>query len=546
MSRSEKLRMHLADADRHRPGTPVRLTALRAARRLTDELVQVDRPLSADVAADAHIAVPARLADEAAVAVGVLWRISQARAVLGDFHQQFVDRYGPDRFVPLMEVTDPVLGLGDIDAGTASAPLSSDRAVTLACLMDQAIQRGHIEVVLDAATIDALDTHPVELPPPPTAEVYARVLAPSPDAHATGQLFLAIYDGGTQQAGSTLGRFTALLPQAGVASTSPEHLLTAELAVRPRSPELAGVAPPSGLATRRIPIGLTPQNGDLALTDLLLASDGRRFVLWSAHHGRQVVPVFYSRIGSRYVPPVARLLEQLGAQGCRAWHGWSWEPLHHCPFQPRVRYKRTILAPARWLLPADLIDAAGNRRRWQQVLESWRRMTSPRPPDIIVVDDPERQLPLDLGQQTDRELLRRYVRRGLTGVTEQPGGPDAVQAVVSGLRGHHVLELVIPLARRSSSITAPPAAPVRARPTGDGLHLPGSRWLSLAIPAPSHCYEEILSGLSHLIAGMPEQIVKWFWLRYANAAHGPHLRVRFQGHPSGARRRAAARAVHMV
>lgn len=529
----KRLRDHLRDADRTPPGTPERLAELMVARTVCDELAYVERPLSADVVADADITVPAALAEEAAEAVGVLWRVSQARDALADYHRRFLDRYGPDRFVPLLEVADPAIGLGDIEAKTESETdtLPSERGTILAALLNEAIAHGRTEVELDETTVDALEKHRTNMPPPPTAEVYARVLAASEKDLAVGRLSLAIYGGGTQQVGSTIGRFATLLPDAGIGPTAEGSALVAELAVRPRTPELAGVAPPSGFVPTRIPVGVPARDDDLDLRDLLLVSHGDRLMLWSAEHDRQVVPVFYSRIGPRYVPPLARLLQELGMQGCRPWHSWSWEPLHHSPFQPRIRYKRTILSPARWRLPIALTNAARDRSRWGPALESWQTKTVPRPPEIVVVEDADRKLPLDPRRDSDRELLRRYVRRGLATVTEQPGGPDVVQAVVAGPTGRHVLELVIPLVNRVATPSEMPCLTVRARPLGDGLHLPGSEWLSLAIPSPSSCHDEILRWLAELATGMSDHFDRWFWLRYNNTAHGPHLRVRFHGDP---------------
>jgi lantibiotic biosynthesis protein len=69
-----RLRGLLADADRYCPGDPVRLGKLRDARNLADQISFCERPLTADVAVDAHVVLPAALAGEAATAAGVLWR----------------------------------------------------------------------------------------------------------------------------------------------------------------------------------------------------------------------------------------------------------------------------------------------------------------------------------------------------------------------------------------------------------------------------------------------------------------------------------------
>src|SRR5262249_16321473 len=134
----------------------------------------------------------------------------------------------------------------------------------------------------------------------------------------------------------------------------------------------------------------------------------------------------------------------------------------------------------------------------------------------------------------DRELLRRYVQRGLHAVVEQPGGQSAVQAVVSGTSGRHLLELVVPLLRKTPTPPTNHPSPLaaQAHPTGDGRYLPGSEWLSLTVLAPAPHHEDILIDLHGLVSTMEGEFDRWFWLRYNSQALGPHVRVRFNGKPA--------------
>lgn len=140
--------------------------------------------------------------------------VSQARDALADYHRRFLERYGPSRFVPLLEVADPAIGLGDIESESEADTLPPERGTILAALLNGAIAHGRMEVELDETTLDALDKHRMDIPPPLTAEVYARVLAASEKDLEVGRLSLAIYGGGMQQAGSTIGRFAMLRPDA--------------------------------------------------------------------------------------------------------------------------------------------------------------------------------------------------------------------------------------------------------------------------------------------------------------------------------------------
>lgn len=522
-----RLRSGLADADGHRPGDPRRLEALTAARDLTDQICLVERPLSADAAADARLVMPASMAAQAAATASVLWRIGFGRCPLDRYHERFLDRYGVHRFVALPEVTDPAVGLGldALDDELGDPP--EHRRTVLAGLLARATATSDVEVVLNDADVAALAGGQPDQAPPRTAEITVRVIAASPDDLSAGRLHLAVGPRSSAAAGSALGRFTSLLHPTG--ADSDDHALVAEVAVSARVPVGAAIAPPTRLASWRIPVGVASEPGDLLPDDLLVGSDGRRLVLWSPRHDRQVIPVLYSRITPRLLPPLARFLHLLGRTGHRPMHGWSWSPADHGPFTPRVRYRQTVLAPARWILPPLLIRASRDVNEWPGALDHWRADTVPAPPDVVVVDDNDRLLPLNAGRADDRELLRRYVCRGVRAVLEPPGGPDAVQAVLPGPAGSHLLELVVPLTRRDTP-PAPrphPARPVRA--TGVGLHLPGGTWLSLAIHTPAG--ELLLPELACLAHDLTEHYDLWFWLRYHTPELGPHFRIRFHGDP---------------
>jgi hypothetical protein len=454
-ARLTRLRRLLADAD-HRPvGDPRRLQTLSTARDVADDICLVDRPLSLDVAADADIVVTSSLLVEAARAATALWWAADQTVALADWHERFVKRYGPDRLVPLLEATDTAIGLG-IDTHSVETPewptgraagdtadeaaqASDHRHRVLAALAAEALTHGRTEVVLDDATLTDLK-HGRRGLPALSAEIGVRVIASTRQDLAAGRLRLAVVPPGPQMAGATIGRFAHLLPGAWPdPPAGDDTALTAEIAVAACAPEGAALAPPTGFTRCRIPVGVPVRHGDLDLADLHLISDGRRLSCWSARHDRQVIPVLYSRLAPALLPPIARFLQLLGHTGTPLLSGWRWGPLAAWPFQPRVRHGATILAPARWVLPPSLTETVGDRARWSCALDAWRATAVPQLPDLVITDDGDHRLPLDLRRDDDRELLRRYVRRGLLAVCEPPGGADAVQAVVTGPTGPHVL-----------------------------------------------------------------------------------------------------------
>lgn len=522
-----ELRTLVSAVDQHPPGSRTRRTLLDQALALAPTIVAGDRVIRTDTVVDATVRLPQSLGAEAARAAGLLWEIGWGTDPLADYHQRFVTRYGRHRSVPVLEATDSVIGLGLPSTSTgpiAIGETDAQRSSVLAGLLADAAARNAREITLDSTTIDRLRA-PASARPPRTAEIYVRILAATPGDLDAGRFHLALTGGGSQDAGSTAGRFTAILPDADFASTDgPRQGLVAEIVAAPRTDATLTVAAETGLGERRLPIGVARRPGDLELDDLMLSSNGQHLVLFSVRENRAVIPVLFSRITPQLLPPLARFLALVGHAGERPWHSWSWTGAP-APFTPAVRYRRTWLAPARWVLPASLVSAASSGD-WDGVLTAWQDSTRPSPPPIVVTADADRDLPLDLRRSDDRELLRRYVRRGLRTVTTVLGSGYDIDAVLPGPDGAHILDVVVSLDSATPEPARAPTAAPTTRAAGAGLFLPGSQWLALAVPASFSCQHQILSTLAGVAEDVAAHWDRWFWLPY-----GDELRIRFQGQP---------------
>ncbi|SFD61618.1 lantibiotic dehydratase [Streptomyces aidingensis] len=527
-----RLRNQLAHADTHPPGTAERLALLRAARDTADSIHHVERPLAVDTVADAEIALPRSIGEQAAQAATVLWHIGQLTGPDDDYHQRFVRAFGLYRMVPLLEVIDPVTGIGppaDSELTPSQSGLDPRRAAVLARLLSEATAQGRHEVVLDDDLVGLL-SRGADTPPPRTAEIHLRLLR-----HHDGELRVAVCpDSGSQTAGSAAGRFAPWLPQLAPeptpSSTSAEPLL-AEIVCRSRIDPTAALATETRFAPHRIPLGVPERDGDLTPDDLLVTSARGHLLLWSARHDRPVLPALFSRIAPDLLPPAARALHLIGQATSRPWHTWSWGPAGYAPWTPRVRYRSILLAPARWRLPEELTTTATHRTTWDKALTTWRTDTNPAPPDVVVIHEGDRQLPLDLTQDEDRELLRRSIRRGARTLTEPLHHPDVQDDIVQGAHGRHAVELVVNLTRTTEP--TPPRPDPRATPHSPGLHahLPCSGWLSLALPVPAAYQDTVIRQLPAVLNQATDRVDRWFWLRYHTPALGDHLRIRTHGDP---------------
>lgn len=529
-----RLRATLIEADRYKIGGKARLTALNKARQICDGIVTAKRPILVDTACEANVRLAAQLVEQAARAADVLWSCAPNNDPLADWHERFIHRFGTHRLVSLLDACDPVTGLGYGINTPRRPPLRTSSSEILTNLLIDAVASGSIEVRLDDSIVDALGQRENDDRPPASIELYARVVAASPRHRDAGD-FMLVVSGVASPAGATRARFCDLLPQTQEAHKLADGPLEAEIVFQPRAYSAASLTGRVDAFSPRIPIGVPPRQGDLLPEELAVVSDGRRLYLWSVVHERLVQPVHHNRIGHHLMPPLAAWLCLVGQQGTVPVVSWQWGPLRDAPFLPRVRYGKVILSPARWKLPPAVLAAAADASTWEAAIRRWRDRSRPALPRVVVTDSGDRRLPLDLDHHDDRELLRRYARRGLSFVAEPPGGSEATTAVVPGPRGYHGLEVILPLHSTSHGAASAPSVAWRRsewRAGTTGLFLPGGPWLSVAISAPRTTQDTVLARIARVASESVGSWDRWFWLRYATNDLGEHLRVRFHGLPS--------------
>ncbi|WP_198535114.1 lantibiotic dehydratase [Streptomyces natalensis] len=536
------------------------------------ELHDGERPLQVDLALDAEVRLPPVVAQEAEAAAGLLWRLSATEpgpAPLRGYHTEFLDRYGTGRLVPVTELLDADTGLGPpagyrCPPGPRTAPVpaaDTERDRALAALAQEALLAGRREVLLD-------DGHPLltrfardEGRPPASAELCAQLLSASPERLAAGDFRLVLV-GGSAQAGAMAGRFAYLFPAqarervrrlARSAGPAPTEALRVQVSVPPGLARGGNVAQVPRWLDALLPVasfpGRAPAEGPghcdddpgdrvepvpATLHDLAVGADAEGLYLLHTATGRRVAPAFFHVLNPQWQAPNAvRFLRDVAECGVRGPAWWDWAGAGVLPCLPRVRYGRTVLAPASWRPDDALRDRQAPYGRWSAALEAWRARL--RVPHRIRVGSADRYLELDLHLPAHRSLLRQeLVRRPHALVQEAPTEAGCPDGWLSGPDGPHRAEVVLPLvARRPEAAPDPPAvrAPHVRRDDIDAHQpqLPGGDWLFATLHCSAERHDEILAGhLPHLIAALPEPVDRWFFLRYQDV-EGPHLRLRFHG-----------------
>ncbi len=511
----------------------------RAATAAAYEVVETAKPpLQVDLRLDADVRLPQVVADEAARVAEVLWRLSPQGGGLPRllaYHEEFLDRYGTDRVVPVLELLDPQLGLGPpagyrVPRGERSGGNEPNNVYPATRDQLLAAMLGSAELVLDDALVDRLAGESDDAAPD-SLDLCAQLLAESAEAVERGEFLLAATSGSVT-AGAMIGRFASML---GLEEQLAELLaagsgpLAVQVDFQPYEPRSGNVLRVSRLLPHLLSVGTFADPVDpgvIDVRDVAVGTTGDRLYLTSSKVDRELRVIRPNMLNIvTEVPNAARFLAAVGLVGRRHWTPWQWGRLEVLPRLPRVRSGRSILAPALWRTDPELGSGKLDTREWNNTLDRWRDRLEV--PDVVRVSIFDHHLDLDLRVPMHRRLLRDQLRKQPESVvSETPAeyGPGF------GVTAGHANELVIPLVSTAEREVVPSNPSWRTANAARIRHLPGGEWLSAKVYAAADLHDGLLSGpVSRLVERMG--VGKWFFLRYKDP--DAHLRLRFhRGDPA--------------
>ncbi|MFD8340210.1 lantibiotic dehydratase [Streptomyces solisilvae] len=487
-------------------------------------------PLGINLRLGREVEIPRRVAHETERAASALLRLTReptGPAAWREWYTAFCERYGTGTLVPLMHVLHPDAGLG-YPAGYPGSvypqprPRFTARDEQLAALAWQAMADGSHQVTLtdeliDTLAGDLLDQRYI----PPHVEITARIHASSTAALEDGEFTLTVAPG--RSAGTFTARFADTAPAlADVYARVPtitEGALAAQLSTPPVYPHAQNICRTPLFLRHVIPLGehRGPETGVevIELEDLALTATRERLHLVSISRRQVVEPqLFHALAIEKQLAPLARFLTQVSRAGLAAWTEFDWGPHVNMPFLPRVRYRRTILCPARWRLVADDVPLASWRKRWQC-------------PAMVELRQDDRSLRLDLDVPLHAALVHAHLERhGAAVLTETTDSADEL-----GWIGGHAHEIALPLVADGPPAPNPLVGPmplVTNHGHGQAPASAGARWLNAKIPThPERIAEIVARHLPALLAELGEETPYWF-VRYRSAHETDHLRLRIR------------------
>ncbi len=547
---------------------PERYRAVAEALKELPTSVELSRLFQVDMVKPADSADPANTPRLAPVVIQELQRgMALLHRLFGRsrqdnlerFRQDFADRYGEGRWVPLTEALDEETGIGfERSEGGEASPLlqglvlgqpPAESTVPWGPLqawqlrkLEETLARGIQEIELTEKDLEKLA--PRESMPLPDAVQAMAVLAAASEEDVDEGRFLLLWKGAGGPSGARLlGRFCHADPE--LEARVREHL-EAEEAARPGAVFAEIVHLPQGrignilmrpvLRGYEIPyLGRSgaPPERQIPLTDLAVTVADKRIVLRSERLGREVIPRLTSAHNFSLGLGIYRFLCSLQFQGVLGGVGWSWGPLESAAFLPRVKSGRLVLERARWRLAEEEIKTLSRESGAARFAAVQRWRAERRLPRRVLLGDGDNELLVDFDNLLSVEAWLD-VLEGRTDALLFELFPQPEELCARGPEGRFVHELVVPFVRARSEAAARPAA-VPSLTAGVAVQrsfLPGSEWLYAKLYVGTSTADAVLQEVvGPLVRAVQSSgaVDSWFFIRYGDPQW--HLRVRFHGAP---------------
>ena len=508
-------------------GTPPRVTAPAQA---------------VDLRMDWELTVPHAVMAEAAQAATILVRLAGRRSLnpgWDAWHARFLERYGPNALVPVIDAVDPDLGIGypaGYLGGAATPPPRSptDRDARLLALAQNAALRHQAEIVLDEALVADLADRATKTGIQATTELTVSVHAPSQASLNAGDFTLTIL-GVSRTAGTMTGRFLDLFDAAdrermaaayAGRPTTNRDALTVQISAPPLYPNTENVARAPRVMAHVLHVGEYHDDSaddPVRLDDIAVTADADRIYLVSRSRRRPVEPVMLSAVEpTHHLHPLVRFLTEATSALSVPCTAFDWGAAADLPFLPGLRFGRTVISPARWrLAAADLPGPAAIWHEWNDALTTWQNEVAL--PQRVYLGDGDQRIALDLTEPAHRALLRAQLERTPSASLRAAPEPDT-----TGWNGGHTCEIVVPLAATNAPASSPPCASDVTVSREHG-HMPAAGdWLYLKLYGRPGRQDDILVRyLPHLMDELGDQVsspVQWWFVRYQDPED--HLRLR--------------------
>lgn len=543
------------------------IDSVKELSRQMRDLSPSDNPIQVDVKLSSQpITLNSQVVREVCNAAEILWKISPnsiGMPHLNEYREEFIEKHGTYREIPLLELLDEDHGLG------APATYNFPKSHRKPSFPDNTSQKKQEQYLLqkllktyrdknytislnhdDIANLSINDDNIEALPD--SLELYGTLIAQDKSEIDQGNFKFAIgFNPGSDGAGKTFGRFIDILNDNKFMmeykktfineTSSKEDIIFAELVYLPPSGRSANVSISENFRNYEIAIGTNSSKEDkftIPVSDLLVGATMEEFYIKSKTLGKRIIFTLNHMLNIQTSPNLYRFLAEISSEGIRQWAPFMWHSLESSPFLPRIEYGKSILSLAKWNINNTILNAKEtNYENWKSVFYKW--MKEWKMPRYVYHTLADNRILLDLYNPLHLQILYKEISRledGQYVTLVEKETSDLEGWIRDDLNNPYNVEFVFPLKKNEKYSKKKLHRPKRMEPIkmNDKLirKFPGDEWLYIKLYGNASREEELISyQLKDFFDNISKTgaIQKFFFMRYADPKQ--HIRLRFYGKP---------------
>jgi len=478
------------------------------------------------------------------------------------YKNEFIEKYGEYREVPLLELLNEDLGLGapanynnpvgkrEFVNGKANKILED---FLLSKLMSS-IKENSIEITITKEEIDVLKNN-VNLKENEfidSVEVFGQIVADKKEDIDDGKfkIILAADSSISNGIGKTFGRFKDLLiAEDGYLKEMENHYktllredtITAEMTYTPNDAKIGNIMHTGNFFEYELSINgniSSNEKKQIYISDILVGIDNNTFYLKCKRNNKRLEVHVNSLINKNITPNIFRFIFEVSLFNRKFLNGFSWGELENkSEFFPRVRCEKVVLSPAKWNF--NLLYLGLNNRisykDWEDNFIKWCKKWNV--PQIVYYLEQDNKILLDLKCKLHMNILYSKIKKvnNLTFIEKENMTFKSWMQDDDG--ASYVAEFVFPMKRKISceKDKSRDLIPKKSLSSQNSLVRKqiGGEWLYLKLYHNIFRDEELISKYIPDFCDdllRQEIITKYFYVRYQD--NKPHIRLRIKGKPS--------------
>ncbi|MGG6448284.1 lantibiotic dehydratase [Pseudobacillus badius] len=537
-------------------------------RKKMNSLVKTDKVLQVDTLLHTQKnSLNKEVGEEFALAAECLWSLSspptRPYTHIQAYHKVFVENYGTYTEVPILELLSEELGLG-IPEGYKDHELAPSRYITtpiqqkLFSIIIQGIKNNEEVIYLKDDLIEEAKKQKRVEDAPDSYELYGEINVDTSNSVDNGDFEIILSPMlGSREAGQTFGRFMDMIGPDILEKFKNTHR---ELQKRKENSSVLVEASylSASLRTNNLTLGEKYRDYELTLgsnslntdkkidiTDIYVVATSTHLYFKSKKLNKEVIFTGGNMLNYQNSPSIYKFMREVSESRITHWNPLDKNFLIDLPYIPRIKYRKTVLSPARWKFSKQIAESeflSDSDAKWIESFQEWRSKW--KIPRYVFMTFADNRLLLDLENSYSLLEIKNQIKKTpsiqlIENIALNKKGINDGFGWVQGKNNERfTMECVVPVVKKKEFLSNPSLDMKKIQRSASNIDknklfkLPGSDYFYAKLYVPLELHDkfiinELLPFATEMIGD--KAIDNWFFMRYKDSKD--HIRLRFKGDP---------------